>query len=101
MTWLDFLSQNLIALIALLVSVVATVSAQRGITSRVNAVALRTVEGQTAKLEAEIAKLQQGLDRCIKERVSFKGEIMAVKNSLKLANIEVEELRENADPYPD
>lgn len=89
MTWLDFLNQNLIALLALLVSIVSAIYTSRGITDRARRAALRNVEGEITelnrKLEEEVHKLQAGLDACIKERIGLKGEIQLLKNALKVA----------------
>lgn len=87
------------SIIAISISIVAFITVRRGISSRARADALDTVKGEiqelNIKLEAEVGKLQEGLDRCIKERIGFKEEITSLKKSLKAANIEVEELREN------
>ncbi len=61
--------------------------AQRGVSKRARAEAFQHVEGKTKqhniKLEEEVRKLQEGLDRCIKERISLKGRIVALERALK------------------
>lgn len=93
MTWI---SENLIALIAMSISIAVFILTQRNISKQVRADALKQVRSEITllneRLEAEIGKLQDGLDRCIKERVTFKGEIIGLKKALKVANIEVDEL---------
>jgi predicted RNase H-like nuclease (RuvC/YqgF family) len=79
LTFLDFISQNLISLIALIASIVAIIIARQGIGNRARATAIRKVEGEIIRLEAEIAKLQQGLNRCIRERIELKEEVQALK----------------------
>lgn len=83
MTWLDFLAQNLIALIALVVSIASVIYTGRGISDRARAAAIRKGEGQMSKLEAEIKKLQEGFSRCIKERIGLKEEIQVLRRELE------------------
>lgn len=84
MTWIY---ENLMSIIAVTISIVAFIGTQRGISSRARADALDSVKGEiqelNTKLEAEVKKLQEGLDRCIKERVKFKEEITALKKSVE------------------
>lgn len=85
MTWIY---ENLIALIAMTFSIAAFIITQRNISKRVRADALKQIKGEMVlmneKLEAEIGKLEKGLESCIRERVKFKEEIMSLKESLKL-----------------
>lgn len=101
MTWI---SENIMSIIAVTISIVAFITVRRGISSRARADALDAVKGEIQELNirlgAEVKKLQDGLDRCIKERVVFKEEITTLKKALKLSNIEVEELRENIETDP-
>lgn len=94
MTWFY---ENLMSIIAVTISIMAFITVQRGVSSRARTEAVRSVQSEVTrlntKLEQEVGKLQAGLDQCIKERVTFKEEIMGLKKSLKLANIEVGELR--------
>lgn len=80
--------ENLMSIFALTIAIVAFISTQRGLSQRARADAVRQVEGKIVqlneKLEAEVVKLQEGLDRCIKERVKFKEDISSLKKSLKL-----------------
>lgn len=89
----EYLAQNLTGFIALIISIVAFISTQRGISSRARADAVGQVEGKITqlndKLEAEVLKLHTLLDRCIKERVGFKNSIVNLEQALKRANIEL------------
>jgi chromosome segregation ATPase len=102
---LDFVSQNFIGLIALIVSLTAAAISRREISSRAKAEAIGQAKEEivqlNARLEEEVTKLQAGLDRCIKDRVGLKEEIMSLKNSLKLANIEVRELNIEVEELED
>lgn len=69
-------------------SIAVFIITQRNISKQVRADALKQVKGEIVllneKLEVEILKLQNGLDRCIKERVVFKEEITMLKKALKV-----------------
>lgn len=89
----DFLAQNLIGFIALILSIVALISTQRGLSRRARADAIGQIDGKIAKLkeklEAEVLKLHTLLDRCIKERVGFKESILNLEEALRRAHIEL------------
>ena len=91
---MEYINQNLIAVAALAISVLTYFGARR---STGKYATIHSVNMQIAKLEAEVKKLQDGLDRCIKERIAFKEEISALKKALKVSKIEVEELKESIE----
>lgn len=101
MTWLDFLSQNLVAFIALIVSIVSAIYTSRGVSDRARAAARRAVDEEVSqlnrKLEREVSKLQEGLDKCIKDRIGLKGEMQILKSALEIAYDEIKKLKGNVE----
>lgn len=87
---IEYIYQNIIGFIALIISIAIFISTQRRLSSRARADALGKVEKKITelniRLEAEVAKLEDGLDRCIKERITFKQEITTLKKQLKEIN---------------
>jgi uncharacterized protein YydD (DUF2326 family) len=97
---LEFLTQNLIAIIALSISVATFFIARRGMSYRAKegiSRVEREIQELNIKLEAKVQRLNEGLDRCIKERIGFKDEIQLLRKALKAANIEIEELKSDSE----
>lgn len=92
--WDDYIS-----IVAILLSIISLISVRRGVTSQAKKDALKLVEQEikdlNVKLEEEVKKLQKGLDVMLKERVSLKEEITALRKALNKANILVEELKDD------
>lgn len=65
-----------------------------------NLVRVGGIKEETVEYEAEILKLQKGLDKCVKDRIIFKGEISTIKEALRMANIQVKGLQDE-DPGTD
>ena len=96
---MEYITQNIIALIALAISVLTFLAGwwnSKGRQDRI--IAIHRVESEIAQLETEIKKLQTGLDRCIKERIELKEEISKLKKELILAGIALkEEIEKNVE----
>lgn len=65
-----------------------------------NLIRVGGIKEETVEYEAEIIKLQKGLDKCVKDRIIFKGEISTIKEALRMANIQVKGLQDE-DPGTD
>lgn len=54
-------------------------------------------EKATAHLEEEVHKLQKGLDDCMKQRIGLKGEIQVMRNALRVAQEEINSLKDKIE----